>query len=85
FVAGNRAMVKLSEHAPAFAEVFSQAAMARFDPEVLTVVTGGPDVARAFTEMPFDHLLFTGSTEVGRHVMRAAAANLTPVTLELGG
>lgn len=85
FVAGNRAMVKLSEHAPAFAEVFSQAAMARFDPDVLTVVTGGPDVARAFTELPFDHLLFTGSTEVGRHVMRAAAANLTPVTLELGG
>jgi acyl-CoA reductase-like NAD-dependent aldehyde dehydrogenase len=52
---------------------------------VLAVVNGGPDVARAFTALPFDHLLFTGSTAVGRHVMRAAAENLTPVTLELGG
>jgi acyl-CoA reductase-like NAD-dependent aldehyde dehydrogenase len=48
-------------------------------------VNGGPEVGRAFVALPFDHLLFTGSTEVGRHVMRAAADNLTPVTLELGG
>ncbi|XLM19465.1 aldehyde dehydrogenase family protein, partial [Chromobacterium piscinae] len=56
-----------------------------FGDDLLTVVNGGPDLAQAFTRLPFDHLLFTGSTAVGRHVMRAAAENLTPVTLELGG
>ncbi|MFI0396703.1 coniferyl aldehyde dehydrogenase [Paracoccus jiaweipingae] len=85
FVAGNRAMLKLSEHAPAFAAAFAEAAPRYFDPEVLSVVTGGPQIAQDFTALPFDHLLFTGSTAVGRHVMRAAADNLTPVTLELGG
>jgi len=85
FAAGNRAMLKLSEHAPAFAEAFAAATEARFAPEELAVVTGGPEVAEAFTALPFDHLLFTGSTAVGRRVMAAAAANLTPVTLELGG
>ncbi|MRX49300.1 aldehyde dehydrogenase family protein [Paracoccus sp. S-4012] len=85
FVAGNRAMLKLSEHAPAFAETFAALAEARFDAEELSVVLGGPDTAEAFTRLPFDHLLFTGSTEVGRRVMAAAAPNLTPVTLELGG
>jgi coniferyl-aldehyde dehydrogenase len=56
-----------------------------FPPDYVTCVTGGPDVASAFSALPFDHLFFTGSTRVGRLVMQAAAANLTPVTLELGG
>lgn len=85
FAAGNRAMLKLSEHAPAFAAAFAEATPQYFDPDVLDVVTGGPQIAQDFTALPFDHLLFTGSTAVGRHVMRAAADNLTPVTLELGG
>lgn len=83
--AGNRAMVKLSEHAPAFAAAFDDAARRHFAPDVLHCVTGGPDIAQAFTALPFDHLLFTGSTATGRKVMSAASANLTPVTLELGG
>jgi acyl-CoA reductase-like NAD-dependent aldehyde dehydrogenase len=83
--AGNRVMIKMSESAPATGELFATLVARHFAPEVLAVVNGGADVAREFTALPFDHLLFTGSTEVGRHVMRAAAANLTPVTLELGG
>jgi acyl-CoA reductase-like NAD-dependent aldehyde dehydrogenase len=83
--AGNRVMVKMSESAPATGALFAELVAARFDPSTLTVVNGGADIAREFTALPFDHLLFTGSTEVGKHVMRAAAANLTPVTLELGG
>lgn len=85
FVAGNRVMVKMSEHAPEFAATFARAVAETFDPAVLSVVTGGPEVSKSFAALPFDHLLFTGSTEVGRHVMRAAADHLTPVTLELGG
>lgn len=85
FAAGNLAMLKLSEHAPAFAQALASAAETRFDAQELAVVTGGPEVAEAFTALPFDHLLFTGSTAIGRKVMAAAAANLTPVTLELGG
>ena len=83
--AGNRVMVKMSEAAPATGELFERLVRASFDPELLTVVNGGPEVAQEFVALPFDHLLFTGSTAVGRHVMRAAAQNLTPVTLELGG
>jgi acyl-CoA reductase-like NAD-dependent aldehyde dehydrogenase len=83
--AGNRVMIKMSESAPATGALFAALVARYFPPEVLAVFNGGPDVAREFTALPFDHLLFTGSTEVGRHVMRAAAANLTPVTLELGG
>lgn len=85
FVAGNRAMLKLSEHAPAFATAFAEAAAQHFDPKELTVITGGPEVAAQFCALPFDHLLFTGSTATGRQVMRAAAEHLVPVTLELGG
>lgn len=85
FAAGNRAMVKVSEHCPAFAEWLSFTVPRYFAADELAIVTGGPDVAAAFTELPFDHLIFTGSTSVGRHVMRAASENLTPVTLELGG
>ena len=83
--AGNRVLVKMSEAAPAAGELLARRVAERFDPEVLSVINGGPEVAREFVALPFDHLLFTGSTEVGREVMRAAAANLTPVTLELGG
>jgi coniferyl-aldehyde dehydrogenase len=84
-VAGNRVMVKLSEYTPAFSALFQQLASALFGPEEVTVIDGGPDVAAQFTTLPFNHLLFTGSTVVGRKVMGAAAENLTPVTLELGG
>ena len=83
--AGNRVMIKMSESAPLTGELLARLVADRFDAATLTVVNGGPDVARAFVALPFDHLLFTGSTEVGRQVMRSAAANLTPVTLELGG
>ena len=83
--AGNRCLVKMSEAAPATGTLLARLVAERFSPEVLAVVNGGPDLAREFVALPFDHLLFTGSTAVGRDVMRAAAANLTPVTLELGG
>ncbi|RJF92761.1 coniferyl aldehyde dehydrogenase [Noviherbaspirillum saxi] len=83
--AGNRAMVKLSELTPEFAALFAELIRAHFDPAEATVLNGDADVARAFSSLPFDHLLFTGSTRIGRDVMRAASANLTPVTLELGG
>lgn len=83
--AGNRAMIKVSEFAPRTAEVMCQLIAAAFAEDEVTVVTGGVGVARAFTALPFDHLVFTGSTQVGHQVMRAAAENLTPVTLELGG
>ena len=85
FAAGNRAMLKLSEFSPAFGAQFSRLVRAAFDPAELAVFTGGADEAAAFSALPFDHLLFTGSTAVGRRVMAAASANLVPVTLELGG
>jgi len=83
--AGNRAMVKMSEYTPTFSALFRELVAKTFDPLELAVVTGGPEVAAAFAALPFDHLVFTGSTEVGRKVMAAASRNLTPVTLELGG
>jgi coniferyl-aldehyde dehydrogenase len=83
--AGNRAMLKPSELSPAFSDLLARLVGEYFLPEQVTVVTGDIDTARAFAALPFDHLLFTGSTHVGREIMRAAAANLTPVTLELGG
>lgn len=83
--AGNRIMVKMSEFTPRFSSLFARMVASAFKDDELFVVTGGLDVARAFTQQPFDHILFTGSTTVGRQVMQAAAANLTPVTLELGG
>jgi acyl-CoA reductase-like NAD-dependent aldehyde dehydrogenase len=83
--AGNRAMVKMSEFTPATGELFAALVAKAFDPAEVTVVNGSAQVAQEFVALPFDHLLFTGSTAVGRHVMRAAAQNLTPVTLELGG
>ena len=83
--AGNRVMIKMSEFTPKTGELFAQLIAKYFSPDHVTVVNGGADVAREFSALPFDHLLFTGSTEVGKQVMRAAAENLTPVTLELGG
>ena len=83
--AGNRAMIKMSEFTPATGTLFAQLIDKTFDPTEVTVINGAAEVAQEFVALPFDHLLFTGSTPVGRHVMRAAAENLTPVTLELGG
>ncbi|MES0875394.1 aldehyde dehydrogenase family protein [Sinimarinibacterium thermocellulolyticum] len=83
--AGNRAMLCPSDMMPATAEVLARAVAKYFDPRELAVARGGLDVSRAFSSLPFDHLLFTGSSRVGALVMQAAAANLTPVTLELGG
>ena len=83
--AGNRVMLKPSELTPAFSELIRRLVAERFDEDEAAVVTGGVDIGRAFSELAFDHLLFTGSTAVGRHVYQAAAKNLTPVTLELGG
>ena len=83
--AGNRVMLKLSEFTPRFSTLFAEQIAVHFKSDEVRVVTGDAAVAQAFSALPFDHLLFTGSTAVGREVMRAAAANLTPVTLELGG
>jgi coniferyl-aldehyde dehydrogenase len=83
--AGNRAMIKPSETTPATSELLGQMFASAFDESEIAVVTGGPEVGQAFSSLPFDHLVFTGATSIGRHVMRAAAENLVPVTLELGG
>lgn len=85
FAAGNSAIIKPSELAPACAEVLEKAVGENFETEILAVVQGGPDFARTFASMPWDHLTYTGSTRVGRLVAEAAARNLTPLTLELGG
>jgi coniferyl-aldehyde dehydrogenase len=82
---GNRAIIKPSEHTPAFAALLLTAVASTFTEEEVAVVTGGPEVATNFTRLPFDHLVFTGSTSIGRKVAEAAAGRLTPVTLELGG
>jgi coniferyl-aldehyde dehydrogenase len=83
--AGNRVMLKLSESTPATGELLKRLFARVFPEDLVAVVLGEAEVGMAFSSLPFDHLLFTGSTSVGRHVMRAAAENLTPVTLELGG
>ncbi|MBN8726328.1 MAG: coniferyl aldehyde dehydrogenase [Xanthomonadales bacterium] len=83
--AGNRAMLKMSEATPRFSALFAGLIARHFPHGEIVVVQGDAAVGRAFAALPFDHLLFTGSTAVGRAVMGAAAANLTPVTLELGG
>jgi coniferyl-aldehyde dehydrogenase len=83
--AGNRVMIKLPEFTPSTSSVLARLLTACFDEDVVSVIQGDADTAKAFVQLPFDHLLFTGSTSVGRQVMLAAAANLTPVTLELGG
>ncbi len=83
--AGNRALLKPSELAPATAALLARVLGEAFAPDVVAVVQGGRDVGEAFARLPLDHLVFTGSTAVGRAVMAAAAERLTPVTLELGG
>jgi coniferyl-aldehyde dehydrogenase len=83
--AGNHAMLKPSELAPKTAETLGSLLTEIYPPEYVTVTQGDADLAAAFCRLPFDHLLFTGSTRVGKLVMRAASENLTPVTLELGG
>ncbi len=83
--AGNRVMIKPSELTPRFSELLAKIVAEFFDEGELAVVTGDAQTGKAFCELPFDHLFFTGSTAVGRMVAQAAAKNLTPVTLELGG
>lgn len=85
FAAGNRVLLKPSELAPRTATLLEKFAAQYFSPEELVVVTGGPQTSAAFASMPLDHLFFTGSPEVAKHVQRAAADHLVPVTLELGG
>lgn len=83
--AGNRVMIKPSELTPRTSALLEKLAAAHFDPDELSVVNGDAETGKAFVSLSFDHLIFTGSTAVGRQVALAAAANLTPVTLELGG
>ena len=83
--AGNRAMIKPSEFTPATSALLTKVLGEIFPQEQVAVVTGGPEIGSAFSALPFDHLVFTGSTPVGKAVMKAASANLVPVTLELGG
>jgi len=83
--AGNRVLMKPSELAPQSAALIEEIIKKTFPEDYVAVVNGGADVAQEFSSLPFDHLLFTGSTRVGKLVMKAAAENLTPVTLELGG
>jgi coniferyl-aldehyde dehydrogenase len=83
--AGNRALIKPSELAPAAAECIRDIVAETYSAEQVSVVLGGPEASADFASLPLDHLLFTGSTRVGKLIMRAASENLTPVTLELGG
>jgi coniferyl-aldehyde dehydrogenase len=85
FAAGNRVMIKMSEITLRTADLMQELAPRYFDRDELAVVTGGADVAADFARLPFDHLFFTGSPAVGARVQQAAAENLVPVTLELGG
>ncbi|WP_424814309.1 aldehyde dehydrogenase family protein [Roseococcus sp. YIM B11640] len=83
--AGNRVAVKPSEATPRVAALLKEILREAWGPRIAVVVQGGPEVARDFAAQPWDHLVFTGGTATGRKVMRAAADNLTPLTLELGG
>ena len=83
--AGNRFMLKPSELSPACSALMQQMVAEFFDEDLAYVAVGGLDLARAFSALPLDHLLYTGSSNVGKQIMAAAAKNLTPVTLELGG
>lgn len=85
FAAGNRCMIKPSEFTEATSELMKELFAKYYSPEEVVVITGGPDVGGEFTKLPFDHILFTGATSIAHHVMRAAADNLVPLTLELGG
>ncbi len=83
--AGDRVLIKPSEFAPASAKLMQEMAAATFPEDLVYVAVGGLELSKAFAELPLDHLLYTGSSNVGKQVMAAAAKNLTPVTLELGG
>jgi len=83
--AGNRAMIKMSEATPATSALFAKLVAETFPEDLVTVINGEVEASVSFSRLPFDHLIFTGSGAVARHVMREASANLTPVTLELGG
>lgn len=83
--AGNRVMIKMSERSPNLASLLKRELAGLFPESLVHVTAGRPGTGTAFAKLPFDHILFTGSTEVGVQVMSSAAANLTPVTLELGG
>ena len=85
FAAGNRTMIKPSEFTERTSELMKKLFAEYYSEEEVAVVTGGPDVGSAFSKLAFDHLLFTGATSIAYHVMRAAADNLVPLTLELGG
>ncbi|MHC6225807.1 coniferyl aldehyde dehydrogenase [Pseudomonas sp. X10] len=83
--AGNRVMIKPSELTPRTSDLIQRMLASVFSVDEVAVVLGGPETGACFSALPFDHLLFTGSTQVGRMVMRAASDNLVPLTLELGG
>lgn len=83
--AGNRAMLKPSELTPQTSAVMQEMLAEIFPAEEVSMITGGPEIGAQFSGLAFDHLLFTGGTQIGRTVMKAASENLVPVTLELGG
>ena len=83
--AGNRCLIKPSEITAATTSLMQELVARYFDPSEVAIVSGGPDVAESFSRLPFDHLIFTGSSDVGRKIMQAAAQHLVPLTLELGG
>ena len=83
--AGNRAILKPSEFVPETAALFAEIVPKYFPEDEVAVVTGGAEISQKFAALPFDHLLFTGSSKVGAKVMQSASKNLVPVTLELGG
>lgn len=83
--AGNRALIKPSEFTEHTSDLMARMFKQAFSEEEIAVFTGGPEVGAAFSGLPFDHLVFTGATSIAHHVMRAAAENLVPLTLELGG
>ncbi len=85
FAAGNRVMIKPSEYTPRSSELMVRMFSTAYDETEVAVFTGGPEVGHAFSQLAFDHLLFTGATSIAYHVQRAAAENLVPTTLELGG
>ncbi|SBT03865.1 putative coniferyl aldehyde dehydrogenase [Candidatus Accumulibacter aalborgensis] len=83
--AGNRVMIKMSEFSPRTTQLLARMMAECFSEDEVAVFGGEIEASQAFSRLPFDHLVFTGSPAVGHHIMRAAADNLTPVTLELGG
>ena len=85
FASGNRAMIKPSEFTPRTSALMEQMFRSAYDETEVAVFNGGPDVGGAFAKLPFDHLLFTGATSIAGHILHAAAENLVPTTLELGG